>query len=90
MSEAVAAHCDGPGCTKWAPITKASSHPDDWFVVFGPSGRLDFCTKACVSQYFRPWSGQQSVVAAGGFVGGGGLTIVGESGPEIVNLKAAP
>lgn len=51
-SEMVA--CDNPDCTIKATVPKHKSSPDEWFLVFGPDGRNDFCSIGCLSLWARP------------------------------------
>lgn len=77
MSEAKAVICDQ--CRKTEAVPKGESvNPPTWWYISGPRGevgRLDFCSRACLSLYFHPTAGQPSVVVVGGGGGGaGGLT----------------
>lgn len=45
--------CDNTRCSNKAPVPSARTHPDDWWIIFGPHphGRLDFCSIACMSTW---------------------------------------
>ena len=52
MSGLKAARCDT--CERVESCRPHRTHPDDWWIVFGPSGQLDFCSRDCLVRWFQP------------------------------------
>ena len=70
MSLAQAARCDI--CSVTAPVISPRTHPDGWFIVFGPAGRAALCSPACMSAKYRPHvtTGFVDTLTRGSYLGG--------------------